>query len=120
MDYTEATETAYQTLGKSNSGYVKRTNSKLFPLPEKLGSGSFAVLDSRSEIHSRPATVRTQSSLVRPKPKDTIGDEIMSREEVLVSMKEIDDFDQRVHKEATVAFSKIHFNTYNDSRQKLR
>lgn len=120
LDYADATETAYRNAPRLATSKSTRSNLKFFPLPETLGIGSRSVLDSRPEIAPRPDTVKTENRLIVPKPKDTIGDEMMSRAEVLESLKEIDDFNNRAHKEETVAFSKIHFSTFKDGSNKPR
>ena len=120
LDYAEAAESAYRSAPRLPTSKSTRSNLKFFPLPETLGIGGRSVLDSRPEIAPRPDTVKTENRLIVPKPKDTIGDEMMTRAEVLESLKEIDEFNNRAHKEETVAFSKIHFSTFKDGQNKAR
>ena len=114
VDFADAAGTAYRNAPRLATSNSTRSNIKFFPLPETLGTGQRSILNSRADLASRPDTVKTENRLIIPKPKDTIGDEMMSRAEVLESLKEIDDFTNRAHKEETVAFSKIHFSKFQE------
>lgn len=103
VDFGQAAEVARGVKSRLSSARTLPSNANFFPLPERLGTASTAVLDSKPQ--SRPFTVRGQRSSATWKDQDPI----MTSEEVRESMKALDDFDHRFGKEPATSFSRVHF-----------
>lgn len=103
VDFGQAAEAAQGVKSRLSSARTLPSNTNFFPLPERLGTASSAVLDSRPQ--SRPFTVRGQ----RPSAAWKDQDPVMTSEEVRESMQAIHDFDHRFGKELPTTFSKVHF-----------